>query len=242
MKIFGFKTNSENKFVNITCNIILSLVVLTVFALSVFSPVASVAVVPFEKAIYNGNKQNKNITLMINVYWGTEYLDDMLATLKANNVKTTFFVGGCWVAKNNEMLLKILNDGHEIGNHGYNHKDHAKLNAKQNQEEIYATSELVQAITGYKITLFAPPSGSYNNSVLNVASNLGCKTIMWTRDTIDWRDKDEDLIFSRAVKNASNGDLVLMHPTLATANCLGKIIKTLKEKGFNLTTVSENIA
>jgi len=241
MKIFGFKTNSENRFINITCNIILGAIVLIVFSLSIFSPVISVGSVPSQKAVYNGNKNKNNISLMINVYWGDEYLDSMLNTLKQNNVKCTFFVGGCWVARNNEMLLKFLNAGHEIGNHGYNHKDHAKLSAKQNQEEINTTTELVEAITGYKMNLFAPPSGSYNDSVLNVASSLGYKTIMWSKDTIDWRDKDEDLIFKRATEKASNGDLILMHPTEKTNLVLDKIIKTLKQKGFNLTTVSENL-
>lgn len=241
MKIFGFKTNSENRFINITCNIIIALIVGVVFSLSIFSPVISVSNTKTEKAIYSGNKDKNNISLMINVYWGDEYLDSMLKTLKENNVKCTFFVGGCWVARNNEMLLKILNDGHEIGNHGYNHKDHAKLSAKQNQEEINTTTELVEAITGYKMNLFAPPSGSYNDSVLTIASSLGYKTIMWSKDTIDWRDKDEDLIFKRATDKASNGDLILMHPTEKTDSALGKIIKTLKQKGFNLTTVSENL-
>ena len=64
---------------------------------------------------------------------------------------------------------------------------------------------------------------------------------MWSKDTIDWRDKDEDLIFKRATEKASNGDLILMHPTLKTDLVLDKIIKTIKQKGFNLTTVSENL-
>lgn len=241
MKIFGFKTNKQDRFVNITCNIIMSLIVMFVFSLSIFSPVASVLVASKENAYYSGNKDNNNISLMINVYWGTEYLDDMLATLKAHNVKCTFFVGGCWVAKNNEMLLKIYEEGHEIGNHGYNHKDHSKLTAKQNQDEIYTTGELVEAITGFKMSLFAPPSGSYNDNVLTVATNLGYKTIMWSKDTIDWRDKNENLVFSRSTSKAENGDLILMHPTLHTANALGRVITTLKEKGFNLVVVSKNL-
>ncbi len=242
MKIFGFNLSQENKFINITCNIILVLVVGVVFSLSVFSPVISVSYTPSQKAIYYGNKQNKNISLMVNVYWGNEYLKEMLQIFKDNKVKTTFFVGGCWVAKNNNLLLEILNDGHELGNHGYNHKDHAKLTAKQNQEEIHTTYQLVESLTGVKLNLFAPPSGSYNQNVLSVAGNLGYKTIMWSKDTIDWRDKDENLIFERATKNSENGDLILMHPTEATVKALPKIINNLVEKGFKLTTVSENIA
>ncbi|MBQ3214051.1 MAG: polysaccharide deacetylase family protein [Clostridia bacterium] len=242
MKIFGFKAGNEGKFINITCNIILGAIVLLVFSLSIFSPVVMVSNSNYEKVYYNGNKENKNISLMVNVYWGDEYLDQMLKIFKDNKIKTTFFVGGSWVAKNNERLLKILGDGHEVGNHGYNHKDHSKLTAEQNRSEINATSELIYSLSGYKMTLFAPPSGSFNKNVLSVASSLNYKTIMWTLDTIDWRDKDENLIFKRATEKADNGSLILMHPTECTVKALQKIISNLKERGFNLTTVSENLA
>lgn len=242
MKIFGFKSGSDSKFINITCNIILGVIVLLVFSLSIFSPVVTVSNSNFADAYYSGNKNNKNITLMVNVYWGDEYLEEMLEIFKKNQIKTTFFVGGSWVAKNNSTLLKILGDGHEVGNHGYNHKDHSKLTVDQNRSEINLTHELVSSISGYKMTLFAPPSGSYNKNVLSVASSLNYKTIMWTYDTIDWRDKDENLIFKRATQKADNGSLILMHPTECTVRALPKIISNLTERGFKLTTVSENLA
>lgn len=242
MKIFGFNMNNEKRFINVTCNIILGLVLAVVFGLSILSPVSSVVSVTKASAIYNGNKNSNNVSLMINVYWGTEYLDDMLKTLKDNNVKTTFFVGGCWVAKNNEMLKKLYAEGHEIASHGYNHKNHAKLTAQQNQDEIYVTHELVKSLINTDMNLFAPPSGSFNDATLTVASSLGYKTIMWTRDTIDWRDKDENLVFKRATEKTVGGDLILMHPTSHTAKALDKIIKTLKNKNLNVVTVTECLA
>jgi len=241
MKIFGFLTKSESRFVNITCNIILGSIVLIVFALSFFAPISVDVVSNNNGAIYCGDKNKNNISLMINVYWGTEYLDDMLKVLKNNEVKTTFFVGGCWVAKNNEKLLKIVEDGHEIGNHGYNHKDHDKISSVLSCDEIEKTSDLVRSLTGKKTNLFAPPSGSINSRVVNDASSLDHKTIMWSKDTIDWRDKDSSLVFNRATQNIQNGYLILMHPTKHTLEALDKIIKNLKSQNFNLTTVSECI-
>ena len=64
---------------------------------------------------------------------------------------------------------------------------------------------------------------------------------MWSKDTIDWRDKDEDLIYKRATKNAAGGDLVLMHPTKATAAVLGRIIDELTKEGLTVAPVSEVI-
>ena len=194
------------------------------------------------QAYYSGNTQKNNVSLMNNVYLGTDYIEPMLEVLKNENVNTTFFVGGTWASSNSEVLKKIFDDGHEIANHGYYHKDHKYLSDERNQEEIYITHKLVKELIGVDMTLFAPPSGSYNTQTLLIASNLGYKTIMWTKDTIDWRDKDSNLAFTRATKNAKNGDLILMHPTAHTLEALPQIIKFYKENGFNLTTVSEAIA
>lgn len=190
---------------------------------------------------YIGNTANKNVTLMVNVYWGNEYLPGMLKTLADEGVKTTFFVGGVWASKYSDLLQAIYDGGHEIGNHGFFHKDHKNLNYENNQKEIYNTHKLVKELLGVEMTLFAPPSGAYGKTCLAVAGELGYKTIMWSKDTIDWRDKNRDIIYNRAVKNPKNGDLILMHPTEATAKALPDIIKFYKEQGFNLTTVSENI-
>ncbi len=190
---------------------------------------------------YNGDKSSKNVSLMINVYWGTEYLDTMLEILKENDVKTTFFIGGTWAVLNEDMLQKIYQDGHEIANHGYHHKDHDKLDEKGNLDEISTTHTIVKELLNVEMELFAPPSGAYDKTTVSVASSLGYKTIMWTRDTVDWRDKDAELIYSRAIKNASGGDLILMHPTEKTVEALPRIIDWFKQNGFNLTTVSQTI-
>ena len=209
-----------------------------------FAFVASGAVVTTSTVngvYYNGDKESNKISLMVNVYWGSEYLDALLATLKEYEVKTTFFVGGVWAVDNEELLIKIRDAGHELANHGYHHKDHEKISQDENIRQIKNTHIIVKKLTGVDMTLFAPPSGAYNKTTVEVAQSLGYRTIMWTRDTIDWRDKDENLIYSRAIKNASGGDLILMHPTKATLSALPKIIKYFQENDFNLCTVTENI-
>ncbi len=190
---------------------------------------------------YNGDKNSNNISLMINVYWGTEFIEPMLEIMKEKGVKTTFFIGGTWAVMNAETLQKIYDDGHEIGNHGYHHKDHDKISEEENLNQIKNTHTIVKELLGLEMNLFAPPSGAYNKTTVSSAAALGYKTIMWTRDTIDWRDHDAEIIYNRAIKNASGGDLILMHPTEATLKALPKIIDSLQTKGMNLTTVSENI-
>ena len=217
---------------------VLTVVFVLAFSGSVLTANVSVDAAPY----YHGNTDRKNVTLMVNVYWGTEYLEDMLATFKEYGVKTTFFVGGSWAEKNPEMLEKIYADGHEIGNHGYFHLDHKKISDEKNTEEILVCESMVKSIIGVKTTLFAPPSGSFSKQTLSIAKDLGYQTIMWSKDTIDWRDKDEGLVFSRATKNLKGGDLILMHPTEHTKNALKKILDYYRENGFSAVTVSENIA
>lgn len=192
-------------------------------------------------AFYNGNKAKQNVSVMINVYWGTEYLDSMLETLNKHSATATFFVGGSWVNKNQEMLKKIYNAGHEIGNHGYLHKDSKVISNTVLTEEITKTHNIVKEVIGVEMNLFAPPSGSFSKSTLSIADGLGYKTIMWSKDTIDWRDSDENLVYTRATKNLSGGDFILMHPTSHTASALDKILGFYQSNGFKAVSVTDNL-
>lgn len=242
MKICGF-FNRKNKlsdkfFRNVFANAIIGFVLIGLFFLTYAGGALNTFSANAESAIYSGDANSNKISLMINVYWGNEYLESMLETLKENNIKTTFFIGGTWAEQYPNLLQKIYDDGHELGNHGYYHKDHKTISYERNKEEISNTHDLIKRLTNIDMTLFAPPSGSYSSTTLEIAKTLNYKTIMWTRDTIDWRDQDADLIYNRAIKSAKGGDLILMHPTKKTAEALSNIIKNLLENNFELTTVS----
>ena len=235
------KKINENSFINVLSNVIISLIVLVIVLLSFGTEIKSVFGSSTEKPYYYGNRNTKNVTLMVNVYWGTEYVDGMLDAFDDAGVKTTFFIGGTWADQNPEMTAKIFKRGHELANHGYFHKDHKNLNVARNREEIFNTESLIQALTGVKTTLFAPPSGSFSDITLQVAKDLGYRTIMWSKDTIDWRDKDNSLIYKRATTSVEGGDLILMHPTAETVIALPRILKYYRENGFKVVPVSENI-
>lgn len=190
---------------------------------------------------YCGDINDNKISLMINVYWGTEYIDSILEVLKTYGVKATFFVGGSWVRDNPSVLKKIFEENHEIGNHGYLHKDHKTLSESRNREEIEITQRQIYELTGFNTKLFAPPSGSFGSATLNVCKDLDYSVIMWSKDTIDWRDKDSSLVYSRATKNAKGGDLVLMHPTEHTLKALPDILEYYKANNLKAVTVSENL-
>ena len=231
-----------NRKLTVLTNVFLSLIICAVLAIS-FLPEKIVPIYGGEKlsAIYNGNRENKNVSLMFNVYENTQIVNRIIDCLDGNGVKATFFVGGCWADDNAETLLRIVNCGHEIGNHGYFHKDHAKLDYEGNFQEISLTSIIVESLCGVKPTLFAPPSGSFSDVTLESAFDNGYKVIMWSKDTIDWRDSDREKLFTRATKNLTNGDLVLMHPKQHTLDVLPEIIAYYKSMGFSIVTVGNNI-
>ncbi|MGN1098827.1 MAG: polysaccharide deacetylase family protein [Christensenellales bacterium] len=230
----------ETKFIHIFSNIVIVLLIVSL-TLFVFTDNMQAAVMT-SKPYYRGDEGKKCITLMVNVYWGTEFLEDMLRIFDEYNVKTTFFIGGCWAVSNSEELKSIYSHGHEIGNHGYLHRDHSQMSLDANLKEIKMASDAVKNILGIEPVLFAPPSGAFNNNVIAACDKLSYNVIMWSKDTIDWRDKDENLIYNRATKNPVNGDLILMHPTSCTVKALPRILEFYKAAGFECVTVSENIS
>ena len=193
-------------------------------------------------AIYKGETEKQEAALMFNVYEGADNVNKILSILRKYSAKATFFIGGIWAEKNRETLLDILRDGHEIGSHGYLHKDHAKMSIEQNREEILISVNLLKNLTGVTVNLFAPPSGSYGENTEKVCRALGLKMILWSKDTIDWRDTDPALLIKRATKNISKGDMILMHPKEQTVTALPSIIEAYLEKKFLLVSVSDLIA
>jgi len=189
--------------------------------------------------IYKGNENNPIIAFECNVVWGTEYIIPMLEIFKEYDIRITFFIGGEWAKENPELLKRLADEGHEIGNHGYSHKHHGKLDFDQNKEEILKTEKEIESIIGIKTNLFAPPYGEYNDNTLRAADSIGYKTIMWSIDTIDWRRDGKDKIIERVMKNPHNGALVLMHPTADTVAALPVIIESLQSQGYKIGTVSD---
>lgn len=220
------------------CNIIIIFMLVSLFILGMPFPALAVAAVN-KDIIYNGNLNSNKVCLMINVYWGTEFVEPMMEIFKQYNFVATFFVGGMWAAKNTALLNLMIQNGHELGNHGFNHKDHTKISDSLNIKEIEMTHKVVLSNVNVAMTLFAPPSGAINKKTTDIATSLGYRTIMWTRDTIDWRDKNAELVFNRATKNIKGGDLILMHPTKHTLESLDRILAYIKNKHLVATTVSD---
>ncbi|MBE5737936.1 MAG: DUF2334 domain-containing protein [Clostridiales bacterium] len=231
-----------SKRVTIITNVILCITLLGVYTISIFPQNALPTYGNGQiTAIYSGDRQSNYVSLMFNVYENTDIVNSIIDVLNDKQVKATFFVGGCWADDNERTLLNIVSNGHEIANHGYFHKDHKKLDYESNYKEIDSADKIIESLSKVKPKLFAPPSGSFSPTTLQASFDLDYKLIMWSKDTIDWRDNDISLIFNRATKNVSGGDLVLMHPKKHTLQVLPTIIDYYKSVGLDVCTVSQNI-
>jgi len=190
--------------------------------------------------IYRGHPKKEMVTLLINVSWGTEYIPEILQTLKEKNVKANFFIEGKWAQEHPNLVKMIAEQNHIIGNHAYNHPNMARMNRQDVFEQINRTNEILQAITGNKPKWFAPPSGSFNEHVVEVAHELKMETILWTVDTIDWKKPSVSVMLNRVLTKVHPGAMILMHPTEPVSKGLGELINELEKKGYKIDHI-ENL-
>lgn len=188
--------------------------------------------------IYRGHPDKAMVSFLINVAWGNEYLPVMLAVLEKNKVKATFFIEGRWAKENPELVKKIKDAGHEIGNHSYSHPDMARITTDQIRRQIRSTNEVLKEITGETPVWFAPPSGSFRQDVITIADEYKMDTVLWSVDTIDWQKPEPGVLVERVIKKVHNGAMILMHPTDSTSRSLETLIQSIKQKGYSFGSVS----
>jgi probable sporulation protein (polysaccharide deacetylase family) len=191
--------------------------------------------------IYRGNGAKPMVGLMINVAWGNEYLPPMLDILKKSNIKATFFFDGTWLSKNMETAQRIIAEGHEASNHAYTHPDMSKLGIERQRQEIGKTEALLKKL-GVRNVWFAPPSGYYNSATVKASSEFGLRTVLWTLDTVDWRNPEPSAVIGKIGRKVEPGSLILMHPTSTSAKALQGMIKAIRAKGYLPGTVSETLS
>ncbi|MEG1311940.1 MAG: polysaccharide deacetylase family protein [Romboutsia sp.] len=195
--------------------------------------------------VRNGSRDKKLIALTFDDGPHPKETNQVLNVLKKYDVKATFFIAGKHANWYTKPLLRANEEGHEIGNHTFNHPDISNLSSYQIEEEILKCEETLIKFTGKKPNLFRPPFGSYNEKTLsNIAKKLGYKIILWnTVDAKDWKNPPARNIADNIINNVKNGDIVLLHDyaTNNTVEALDILIPKLIEKGFKFVTVSEII-
>jgi len=193
----------------------------------------------FFQAVRRGPANRPCVSIGINVDWGEDVLPQILSTLDEYGVKATFFLTGRWARKFPDMARAIAGQGHEIGNHGMQHSHPEQLTAEELESLITDNEQLLFDITGIRTRLFAPPYGEVNQRIVTVSASLGYRTILWTVDSVDWRNPSADQIRKKILDNTTNGAIFLFHPKENTARALPEILLGLRKRGIKPVTVTE---
>jgi len=165
----------------------------------------------------------------------------LLDLLKERNIKATFFVVGKNAKAYPDIMQRILAEGHEIGNHTWDHKQLTAMSLAKAQQEISSTDDAVVSATGYHMHLMRPPYGATNLHLKQVClDQFHYQTILWSVDPLDWKRPGAAVVEQRIVAAAHNGAIILSHDIHEpTIDAMAGTLDTLLSKGFHFVTVSQ---
>lgn len=166
----------------------------------------------------------------------------ILDTLRAYNLHLTFFLTGQWVESYPDVARQVAADGHELSNHTYFHPDLVNMSTDQIIWELDYTNGIIESMLGRSSKpWFRPPFGSRNQRVLDIARQLGFRSIYWTLDAGDWRaNATATGVLTRVLKSVGPGDIVAHHvAAYQTAEALPAEIDGILSQGLRIVTVSE---
>lgn len=190
--------------------------------------------------IYSVERDDPVIAVTFDASWGGSQTLAILDILDEYNAKATFYLVGIWVEKYPELVKAIHDRGHEIGNHSATHVHMTQVSESKMREELRVMSDKLEAITGQRPTLFRPPYGDYNNTVVTVSRNEGYEVIQWSVDSLDWKNKGVEDLIHRATNQVQAGDIILFHnDSKYILDALPTILKAYQEQGFRMITTSD---
>lgn len=193
-------------------------------------------------ALFYDNSGKKVLYLTFDNGYENGYTPAILDVLKEKNVKATFFVTGHYIEDQPELLKRMVQEGHIIGNHSWSHPDMSTLNADRIRQEIEKVNASIAAITPQKETVyFRPPRGIFNERVLKIVRDMGMETIFWSIAYKDWeRDvsRGKDYAYQQVVKQFHPGAVILLHSVSKdNAEALGMIIDEALRQGYTFESL-----
>ncbi|MGW5277638.1 polysaccharide deacetylase family protein [Streptomyces sp. NPDC004044] len=168
----------------------------------------------------------------------------LLDILKQEDLHATFFVQGKGhIAKYPEILRRISEEGHEIGNHTWNHEDLTDIDVDDARQELTRTQGAIEKITGARPILMRPPEGRTNRTVAKICRDLGLAQVLWSVTAKDYETTDSALITERVLDQTHRDGVILLHDLhKGTVPAVPGIIKALKQRGYTIVTVSQLLA
>ena len=176
------------------------------------------------------------ITLTFDQGYENGYTSKILDTLKEKNVKATFFVLQDYAEKNPELIQRMIDEGHTIGNHSVTHKSMPSLTEDECINEIQGLHDYMKDNYNYEMTLFRPPMGEFSEFSLAVTKNCGYETVLWSYAYADWdvdNQPDKTEALQKLNNSLHNGAIYLLHSVSSTnAEILGDFIDNALKQGY----------
>ncbi len=190
-----------------------------------------------EKAKQRAIDPNKAMVAITYDDGPSQYTSRILDILKENNSVATFFILGQRVYNNEDILSRTIEEGSQIGNHSYNHKNLTTIGDEELYKQVQGTDDLIRIATGYTPTVMRPPYGSTTD---DLNKKIQRPIIKWSIDTRDWESRNVEMIKNSILDNVKDGDIILMHDLYdSTAEASKLVIPELLNRGYQLVTIDE---
>ena len=210
-------------------------------------PVASAGADQLRKldAAYLGDTTQPVIYLTFDAGYENGATEQILDVLKQHEVKAAFFLVGNYMEKNADLVRRMADEGHIVGNHTMHHPDMSKItDPAAFEKELKDLEDLYREVTGQELPkYYRPPQGIYSEENLKMAQELGYKTVFWSLAYVDWNNDSQptkEQAFSKLIPRVHNGAVVLLHSTSQTnAAILDELLTKWKDMGYSFCTLEE---
>ncbi len=196
-------------------------------------------------AVYLGDTQQKVLYLTFDAGYENGCTEKILDTLKKHDVKAAFFLVGGYIQRNADLVRRMAEEGHTVGNHTMHHYDMSKIADKDTfSKELEETAKLYEQVVGAPMPKFyRPPQGIYSEENLVHAKELGYKTVFWSLAYVDWKNDSQptrEAAFGKLLPRTHPGAVVLLHSTSQTnAEILDELLTKWKEMGYSFGQISD---
>ena len=196
-------------------------------------------------AAYLGDPTDKVIYLTFDAGYENGSTAKILDILKKHEVPAAFFLVGNYMEKNADLVRRMVDEGHIVGNHTMHHPDMSKLTDKAAfQKELTDLEDLFRTVTGKELPKFyRPPQGLYSAENLKMAQEMGYQTVFWSLAYVDWNNDSQptaEYAFSKLLPRIHNGAVVLLHSTSQTnAEILDELLTKWKDMGYRFESIEK---
>ena len=199
-------------------------------------------------AAYLGSTGEKVLYLTFDAGYENGCTEKILDTLKKHNAPAAFFLVGNYIQQNGDLVRRMVEEGHTVGNHTMSHPDMSKISDKSAfQKQLKDLETLYFETTGQEMPkYYRPPQGTYSEQNLQMAQELGYRTVFWSLAYVDWNNDKQpsaEYAFSKLLPRTHDGAVVLLHSTSSTnAAILDELLTKWEEMGYRFTDISELFA